>query len=373
MLFFWAPPMLGAAQDQKVLQQEIENKRRQVQALGAREKQVVSDLETAGRKLASAKKRGKDLKKQIRSIEKKISLAKTRLEQVKRGVAKTEKYAAKRLVGYYKLTQTGIAPVILGADSFFDASVRQAALKRIIESDKKIWEKLLADKANLRELANLLETGKNSKNRLDLKLQKEIKGQAKEQSKKKLLLARVTQEKSLANAALAAMKQAALELEKTINSIKARPTPALTMAVNPPSAFASLKGKLKMPVAGGKIHAKFGSHKDPKFDATRFRAGIEIKAEAGEPFHAVSAGKVVYAGWFKGYGNMIIIDHGQSYFSISAYAEDLFREQGNMVEAGEIIGTVGDTGSFSGPGLYFELRHHSKPLDPANWLRKENQ
>jgi septal ring factor EnvC (AmiA/AmiB activator) len=79
---------------------------------------------------------------------------------------------------------------------------------------------------------------------------------------------------------------------------------------------------------------------------------------------------VIYADWFKGYSNMVIIDHGQHYYTLSAQLDEILKKTGDTVFAGEVIGTVGDTGTLTGPGLYFEIRHHGKPLDPVVWFKK---
>ena len=82
------------------------------------------------------------------------------------------------------------------------------------------------------------------------------------------------------------------------------------------------------------------------------------------------AGRVVYADWFKGYGNMIILDHGQSYYTLSAHASRLAKQVDETVAAGETIAYVGETASLRGPRLYFEIRHHGTPQDPGKWLKR---
>lgn len=124
-----------------------------------------------------------------------------------------------------------------------------------------------------------------------------------------------------------------------------------------------------MPVKG-KIVSLFGKFKNIQYKVLNFRSGIEIQTERGEPIQAVYAGKILYADWFKGYGNMIIIDHGENYYTVYAHIEEAFKTAGDVVEAGEVMATVGDTGSITGPKLYFEVRHHGKPLDPMQWLEK---
>lgn len=124
-----------------------------------------------------------------------------------------------------------------------------------------------------------------------------------------------------------------------------------------------------MPVKG-KIISFFGPFKNKKFNVINFQSGIKIKSDRGEPIRAVSDGHVLYASWFKGYGNMIIIDHGDSYYTVYAHAEELFTTKGTRVETGQVVATVGDSGSMIGPNLHFEIRHHGKPIDPLKWIKK---
>ena len=124
-----------------------------------------------------------------------------------------------------------------------------------------------------------------------------------------------------------------------------------------------------MPVKG-KVISRFGKYKNTEFDVMNFRSGIGIKAGKGDPIRAVYAGKVLFSSWFNGYGNMLIIDHGNHYCTLYAHAEEVFKKEGDRVEAGEVIATVGDTGSMTGPGLHFEVRHNGKSVDPMKWLKK---
>jgi septal ring factor EnvC (AmiA/AmiB activator) len=101
-----------------------------------------------------------------------------------------------------------------------------------------------------------------------------------------------------------------------------------------------------------------------------FRNGIDIAADRGEPVRAVHAGTVLYASWFKAYGNIVVIDHGESYYTVYAHLEDVFKSVDNRVEAGDAIATVGDSGAMGATGLYFEIRHHDRPLDPMEWLKR---
>ena len=114
---------------------------------------------------------------------------------------------------------------------------------------------------------------------------------------------------------------------------------------------------------------EYGAQVNPRFGTKTFRNGIDIDAAEGTGITAVAAGQVLYTGWFRGYGNLIIVDHGGEYYTLYAHASNIRVAEGDEVKQGQAIGTVGDTGSLQGPRLYFEVRHGGRPQDPAQWLR----
>ncbi|MFZ2632255.1 MAG: peptidoglycan DD-metalloendopeptidase family protein [Desulfosalsimonadaceae bacterium] len=133
--------------------------------------------------------------------------------------------------------------------------------------------------------------------------------------------------------------------------------------------FSAHQGLLKMPVSGS-IVSKFGKYIEPHSGAVNFRNGIEIKTQQGTPVRAVFSGQTIFSSWLKGYGNVIIIAHGEHFHTVYAHVQEVFSAKGKPVEAGEVIATVGDSGSMSGPSLYFEIRHQGSPVDPLKWVNK---
>ncbi len=133
--------------------------------------------------------------------------------------------------------------------------------------------------------------------------------------------------------------------------------------------FFAFKGVLAMP-AKGSIISRYGPAKNDDEGTFIFQNGIDIKVDRGEPIRSVFSGKILYAEWLKGYGNLIIINHGNSYYTLYAHVEEFFKKKGELVAASEVIATAGDTGSIKGPCLHFEIRHHGKSLNPLKWLKK---
>lgn len=129
--------------------------------------------------------------------------------------------------------------------------------------------------------------------------------------------------------------------------------------------FKSLKGKLELPVKG-KVSNKFGARRP---ESTMPWTGWFLRTSPNQPVKAVAAGRVVYADWLRGFGNLLIIDHGQGYMSLYGNNETLYKQVGDSLHRGDLIAAVGSSGGNADSGLYFELRFEGKPYDPGKWIR----
>jgi len=132
----------------------------------------------------------------------------------------------------------------------------------------------------------------------------------------------------------------------------------------PGGPFSNLKGKLRLPVRG-ELSGRFGG---PRSSGGAGAKGVFISAAEGQPVRAIAPGQVVYADWMRGFGNLLIVDHGEAYMSIYANNEALLKQVGDLVAAGETIATVGASGGNEETGLYFELRHLGIAFDPLRWV-----
>ncbi len=130
-------------------------------------------------------------------------------------------------------------------------------------------------------------------------------------------------------------------------------------------SFTSLKGKLVLPVKG-KLSNRYGARRP---ESSMAWTGWFLRAAPSQPVKAVAAGRVVYADWLRGFGNLLIIDHGQGYMSLYGNNETLYKEVGASLRSGDTIAAVGSSGGNKDSGLYFELRFEGKPFDPGKWVR----
>lgn len=128
--------------------------------------------------------------------------------------------------------------------------------------------------------------------------------------------------------------------------------------------FASLKGRLSLPVRGELVN-RFGS---PRSDGGVTWKGLFIRSSGGSDVKAIASGQVVFADWLRGFGNLMIVDHGSGYMSLYGNNETLYKQVGDSLRGGDTIAAVGNSGGNPDSGLYFELRHQGKPFDPLNWV-----
>jgi septal ring factor EnvC (AmiA/AmiB activator) len=118
----------------------------------------------------------------------------------------------------------------------------------------------------------------------------------------------------------------------------------------------------------GELASRFGS---PRQDGGVVWKGLFIAARPGDEVRAIAGGRVVFADWLRGFGNLLIIDHGANYMSLYGYNEALFKQVGEIIRGGERIATVGNTGGHPDSGLYFEIRHEGRPFDPLTWVQRK--
>jgi septal ring factor EnvC (AmiA/AmiB activator) len=279
-----------------------------------------------------------------------------------------------RLVARYKLGREGYLRFLLGAQSIADLLRRKRLFDALIASDFDDLTRLRFAEQGARASRDELSQAREELSRAareEADKRAALEQRAREQRK---LLASVQEEKSLHEEAVAELEEAERELTGRIGELQKTPRPSQrTSAQLHARSLKSQRGKLPFPVDAGSIEAHFGRAVDPRFGTVTLQRGIDVRCPEGTGVHAIAAGTVAHAGWFRGYGNLLIVDHGHGYFSLMAHLATLARAKDDVVRAGEVVGTVGDTGSLKGAYLYFELRDGQTALDPERWLKPRNK
>ncbi|MEK6577560.1 MAG: peptidoglycan DD-metalloendopeptidase family protein [Nitrospirota bacterium] len=278
-----------------------------------------------------------------------------------------KKRVRERIRRMYKEGRLVSLKVIFSATDHIDLLKRYHYMEWLRRRDLEVIEGYEATLRALELKANRLEQVRNemwkAKNEVT-GLMREIEGHRRQ---KEGLLTRVRLERSSYEKVISELEEEATELQSLIKELEARRSKEATSL-----GFANEKGRLNWPVSG-KIVSSFGRQKHSRFDTYIYKKGLEIRSFNGDNIMAIYKGTVVYAGWFRGYGQLIILDHGDSYFSLYAHAARLLVTVGDRVKKEQIIGEIGDTGLSNGNDLYFEIRHGANPIDPILWLKNRGQ
>jgi len=351
------------------INREIEKGRHKVLTFTREESAIVNRLNDIDLALNQARKQVSALRFELAALRDK-SIETTRAsDDLKKRIEADEEYIFKRLSALYKMNWLGSIYVLASAQSMYELFKRKKSMEIILAYDEKIRQNLLDNKAKLQQFLVRLNSQKIEKLSLEAGLKKQIAIMSDERVKRSSILVGIRNKRSLELALLESLNQAAANLNGAVKSLNIEVGPLKQNKNISTKSFSALKGLLNMPVKG-KIVVHFGPHKNKKLNMVNFQSGIEIKADRGEPIRSVFDGQILYADWFKGYGNMIIIDHGENYYTVYAHAEELFASKGDNIDMGDVVATVGDSGSMIGPSLHFEVRHHGKPMDPLKWINK---
>ena len=358
----------GAPQSLQGIEQRLEKERAAAKQLAGKEAGLLGRLAELERQIEVEGRALKAAQARLRTSVLRAQSSEERSKDADAQVARATEGLGPRLLARYRLGREGYVRFLLGARSIVDVLRRKRLFNALLETDLDALAVLrfTADGARAardelrdarKELAASVQSETDKRSALETRVVQQKK-----------LLASVQQEKTLHEEAVRELEEAARALQAKLGELEKAPAPEQPRA--PELGIHKARGKLTFPVEKGRIEVRFGRTLDPRFGTVTLQRGIDVRSPAGQPVRAAWSGRVVHAGWFKGYGNLVIIDHGEGIFSLMAHLDTLEKAVGEPVAPGAEVGTVGDTGSLKGPYLYFELRDGQKPLDPERWLSR---
>jgi septal ring factor EnvC (AmiA/AmiB activator) len=367
--------------EQKKLQQtqkQLREERERAENARKRETSLLAELEQIEKRLGDKQRQVNRLDERIKRVQSDIEVLRGDIDRLQGQRTYQEDALARRLRAMYKVhAQGGALPLILSGEDPVTRAVAVRNLARVAALDARqiqeyrltsdrLIDKRSREEAREQELATLRADAKREQAEVD-----------REAGKRRTLLAKVRDERAYHERMVVELTEASQRLEAFIRDLQARQRrlakipPPKGGIETPATGFGTLRGRLPWPT-DGRIVTAFGAQVHPRFGTRTFRNGVDIEANEGTDVAAVYAGHVIYTGWFKGYGNLIILDHGNDYYTLYAHVADILVKEGDDIRQGQRIGTVGDTGSLSGARLYFEVRYQGKPQDPEQWLRQRS-
>ncbi|MGD0585220.1 MAG: peptidoglycan DD-metalloendopeptidase family protein [Oryzomonas sp.] len=367
----------------KGVRREIKAKRQLITKTRKVEAVVSTELQEIDRSLEQKIADLGSLDRDLRNVESNLDRTGHAIKQVTEETNLKKREIERRLVSLYKAGELGALRMFFSAESFPQMAENIRYMSSILENDKKIFAEYNIKLEELRGLKISLEQDMARKERIKKGISLKKHEIEEEKDKKFAYLVKVRQDRKGYETSLKELQANASRLQSMIERLEAlsrrklssrhgkpgnglKPLPELPPV--PDRGFASQKGRMALPVRGDIVET-YGKHKHPEFNSYTFSKGISIAAGAGTEIKAIYDGSVIFADYFKGYGNMVIVDHGGGYFSLYAHASRITKKVGAEVARNETLATVGDVDSAKGPMLYFEIRYQGKPVDPAGWVR----
>ncbi|MFP8879781.1 MAG: peptidoglycan DD-metalloendopeptidase family protein [Myxococcota bacterium] len=276
----------------------------------------------------------------------------------------TQRAMAARAVALYRAGELGPVALLFAAEGIQDLLVRVHSLQQLLNHDAELLDRHRIESAALADAEARARDALENRDQALADLRDRSSQLEGERRVKRRLFARLQSDRTSERAALVELEIAARALEETLSSLEATQKAEPKLFGIP---FESLRTRLPPPVIAP-IAKRFGRVVDAEFHTKTFRKGVEFDAAMGTRVRAVASGQVRLAGWFRGYGKIVILDHGDEYFTVLGHLEEIRVDVGDNVPSGSVVGTVGDTGSLLGARLYFEIRHGGEPQDPADWF-----
>jgi septal ring factor EnvC (AmiA/AmiB activator) len=332
------------------IQKELKEKKKKVKKKWWEEKKITDALDETGRQLNRKKGELRKLNAEMKVLEKKVAKQEEEITKLEGILTAQDVRFQSRVRAMYKLHRVGMVRVLFSSEDYSDALRRYKAFQLVAKDDLELLQEYQQGIAEREKKRKDLIERKNALAQKTSEVAAKKREIEKQKRKKATMLASVKKERL-------AYEQAVTELkgrEKALHSLVKKLTAKASELRG--ADFKTLQGKLPLPVRGI-IFSPKGREK-----------GIGIKAPEGAKIQAIFKGKIAYAAWFKGYGNLMIIDHGGGYHTVVAHASRLLKKVGEKVKTGDVVALVGSTGSIEGPMLYFEIRHHGTAVNPLTWL-----
>jgi septal ring factor EnvC (AmiA/AmiB activator) len=348
----------GEQEDLDKLRKRIGALQQELEKTSESKAEAADALRESERAISDSNRRLNELAQQQRSASRTLGQLQQHSEQLAREMQGQQALLASLLYQQYLGGRQAYLQLLLG-NRDPNQTARDLQYYEYIARNRAVW--LNAVRANLARMTALTEqAGIKSQeiNALQRDEQEQRRHLEQDQQARHEVLTRISHQLKVQNREIGRLQHNEARLSQLVDRL------GRMVGQSNAKPFESLKGKLLLPVKG-KITNAFGARRP---DGTMLWKGWFLRAPRGQAVHAVAAGQVVYADWLRGFGNLLIIDHGKGYMSLYGNNETLYKQVGETLHGGDTIASVGDSGGNENSGLYFELRHEGNPLDPRKWI-----
>lgn len=368
-LFFHAVSANAAdpKKELKAIQKKLSKEEAKVKSAVKKEKSLLSELEEINRSIKTKQSELSSYDKELSETRAKITFLEAEISKLTGEMKKKKANLKERLRELYKQRLGGdIALILFSSKDYNDMLKRSRYISLVAYYDNRMMntysrniEDYTSKKQQMEALQRAARANKES-------VHNKMKEMSTEHARKNKLLASIKSERSAYEKMVDELKGASTRLQDMVTKLEEKEEEASQAG----KGFTQMKGRLPWPV-NGSVLVPFGKYKDPNFNIPVFKNGVEIEITSDSTIKAVHGGKVVFADWFKGYGQLLIVNHEKGYHTLYGNLEEIFHKAGDIINTGSPVGRIGTPGAQQVSTLYFEIRYKGKPVDPAGWLKRK--
>lgn len=344
---------------QKQIRTTLEGLRNKQSESGA----LSDDLERLNAEVRRIERLERKSQQQLTELKAQLKAKRRALEEIDALGELTEQKIRGRLVVLYKTGEVGLIRALLtDSESPRDIAEKYAFLSRMVRHDRDLLNQYRVQMQEHRKALEDLELMEKKQSAVVLRRSREQETLQKARRSKKILLAEVKQDAASLEKMLQELRAKAARLNELVKKLETEGVQPYTGNL---AGLPAQKGRLLWPVPG-KLRVGFGTSRHGELGTLIESHGFDIEAAAGTPVNAAASGKVIFANSLRGYGKLIIVDHGSKYYTLYAHMARFTKQVGDPVAAAEVIAYSGYEGR---DAVYFEIRQGGKPLDPGDWLK----
>ena len=355
----------------RILQQQIDEHQKRARLMGEREKGVLTQINTLDQKKKITEQRIRVLELKREKVKNTLSELRGEVKLAEQELGEMTRVFERRIVDIYKYGGIAEFNLLLQSGSAHEAMEAAYLLNRIARQDEVLISTLMEKRERLLAASARTQNQQKELSANTANLSEARKAYKVEISKSNDFLGQVRKERSLHEDAVRELQESQKEIQRTVMALmrKKKEEEARNSARSSQYTYLPSGGQLAWPVQG-QISSTFGTRVHPTFKTKMMHTGIDIRAPRGTPVRAAGPGEVLFAGWLRGYGQIIIVDHGNDLSSVYAHLSSISVSEGNAVKRGQTIGAVGSTGTTTGAHLHFEVRVDGDARDPMRYLRR---
>lgn len=366
-------PVLSASAEQELgsnketlekIEKQIEETIKGLKGKQAESGELSHDLDRLAAEVRRIERLERKSNRQLSDLSDQLKEKRQALQGLNTQMKTIEGQVRERLVVLYKSGEVGLIKALLSeSESPRDITEKYAFLSRMVRHDRELLSKYRQRSLEHSAAVDELESLREKQSTLVLRRRKEQDTLQRARKSKKVLLATVKQDAQLLEEMLKELRAKAARLNDLVKKLE---TEQAQLSSKDLKGLQPFKGRLPWPVKG-KLRTAFGTSRHGELGTLIESHGYDIEADVGSPVSAVAEGKVIFAKSLRGYGRLMIVDHGHKYYTLYAHVAKFTKRVGDVVAAGAAIAYSGFEGR---DAVYFEVRQGGKPLDPGDWLRK---